>query len=119
MGRGRILRLYLKRSPSRKNYTSSMRGITSLRVRWSGWKKQSRHCPDRIVRMIRRALPILLLACCSACFTWAASYRFAAVWDGEKKIPNGCVTTQGDKIQSVGACPAGAIDMSKYTAIPG
>jgi len=69
--------------------------------------------------MIRRALPILLLACCSACFTWAASYRFAAVWDGEKKIPNGCVTTQGDKIQSVGACPAGAIDMSKYTAIPG
>ena len=69
-----------------------------------------------MVSMIRRTLPILLLAVIS---TQAASYKCAAVWDGDKKISNGCVTIQGDKIQSVGTCPAGAIDMSKYTAIPG
>jgi imidazolonepropionase-like amidohydrolase len=50
---------------------------------------------------------------------FAATYRFGAVWDGDKVQKNVCVTTLGDKIESVGACPAGAIDMSRYTAIPG
>jgi imidazolonepropionase-like amidohydrolase len=49
----------------------------------------------------------------------AASYRFGEVWDGDKVQKNVCVNIQGDKIQSVGACPSGAIDMSRYTAIPG
>jgi imidazolonepropionase-like amidohydrolase len=49
----------------------------------------------------------------------AASYRFGAVWDGDKLQKNVCVNVQGDKIQSVGQCPSGAIDMSRYTAIPG
>src|SRR5690242_8702972 len=49
----------------------------------------------------------------------AASYRFGQIWDGDKVHKNVCVNTQANKIQSVGACPAGAIDMSRYTAIPG
>jgi imidazolonepropionase-like amidohydrolase len=49
----------------------------------------------------------------------AASYRFGEVWDGDKVQKKVCVNIQGDKIQSVGACPSGAIDMSRYTTIPG
>lgn len=50
---------------------------------------------------------------------FAASYHFGAVWDGEKLQKNICVNTKGEKIESVGACPPEAIDMSRYTAIPG
>ncbi|PWU04037.1 MAG: amidohydrolase family protein [Terriglobia bacterium] len=50
---------------------------------------------------------------------FASSYRFAAVWDGDKVQKDACVTTSGDKIESVGPCPPGALDMSRYTAIPG
>ncbi len=49
----------------------------------------------------------------------AASYRFAAVWDGEKTWKDACITVEGGKIASVGNCPDGAVDLSKYTAIPG
>ncbi len=48
-----------------------------------------------------------------------ASYRFGTVWDGDKVQKNVCVNTKADKIESVGACPASAVDMSRYTAIPG
>ncbi len=61
----------------------------------------------------------LLLLVAMACPAWSASYRFSSVWDGEKKIPGACVTVDAGKIQAVGACPAGAVDLSKYTAIPG
>jgi len=50
---------------------------------------------------------------------FAASYHFAAVWDGDKLQKSICVNVRGDKIESVGACPTGAVDMSRYTAIPG
>ncbi len=50
---------------------------------------------------------------------FSASYRFGTVWDGAKTHRNTCVTTQADRIESVGPCPASAIDMSRYTAIPG
>lgn len=50
---------------------------------------------------------------------FAASYRFGAVWNGDKLQKNVCVTTQGAKVKSVGECPSGAIDMLRYTAIPG
>src|SRR5712692_375264 len=49
----------------------------------------------------------------------AASYRFAAVWDGAKVWKDACVTVQGDRIESVGPCAAGPVDLSRYTAIPG
>jgi imidazolonepropionase-like amidohydrolase len=66
--------------------------------------------------MFSRALAALVLALSPST---AASYRFGQVWDGDKVQKNVCVNTHGNKIQSVGACPEGAIDMSRYTAIPG
>jgi imidazolonepropionase-like amidohydrolase len=61
---------------------------------------------------------ILLTALLAApCF--GASYRFAAVWDGHRTQKNACVTVANGKIESVGACPADAVDLSKYTALPG
>jgi imidazolonepropionase-like amidohydrolase len=49
----------------------------------------------------------------------AQAYRFGAVWDGGKVWKDACVTVQGDDIESVGPCPAGAVNLSRYTAIPG
>ncbi len=50
----------------------------------------------------------------------AQSYRFARAWDGEKMIPNAVVTVERDRIKSISSSgPANAIDMSRYTAIPG
>jgi imidazolonepropionase-like amidohydrolase len=70
-----------------------------------------------IYGMSVRSLAALMLLPVAPAF--AASYRFGTVWDGDQVQKNVCLNTQGDKIQSVGACPAGAIDMSRYTAIPG
>jgi imidazolonepropionase-like amidohydrolase len=66
--------------------------------------------------MCSRALAALVLFVSPST---AASYRFSQVWDGDKVQKNACVNIMGNKIQSVGACPAGAIDMLRYTAIPG
>lgn len=61
----------------------------------------------------------LLVACLATAPAFAGAWRFGAVWDGAKVWKDACVVTQGDRIQSVGACPEGAIDLSRYTAIPG
>src|SRR6516225_9606684 len=48
--------------------------------------------------------------------------RFGHLWDGTRLIDNALVTIDGDTITSVeagGTTPADAIDMSRYTAIPG
>lgn len=50
---------------------------------------------------------------------FADSYRFKAVWDGYKVHRSVCINTREDRIESIGACPPNAIDMSRYTAIPG
>jgi len=49
----------------------------------------------------------------------AASYHFGAIWDGEKVWRDACVVVEGDHIQAVGPCAAGAVDLTRYTAIPG
>ena len=49
----------------------------------------------------------------------AASYHFAAIWDGSKVWRDACVTVDADHIQAVGPCDGPAIDLSRYTAIPG
>ena len=50
---------------------------------------------------------------------FAGSYRFGAVWDGEKVRKGVCINPRGDRIESIGACGADAVDLSRYTAIPG
>src|SRR5262249_38624136 len=49
----------------------------------------------------------------------AASWHFAAVWDGEKLWRDACVTTDGNRINAVGPCSGPSTDLSRYTAIPG
>src|SRR5215471_17609676 len=69
-----------------------------------------------IYRMPIRAFPVLILLLTPA---FSASYRFGAVWDGEKLDKNVCLTTRDDRIETIGTCSTDAIDMSRYTAIPG
>ncbi len=60
----------------------------------------------------------IFLACALAAS--AQSYKFARVWDGEKLIPNATITIDHDRIKSISTTsPAGAIDMTRYTALPG
>ena len=54
-----------------------------------------------------------------SCSGWAASYHFAAVWDGEKVWRDACIVVGGERIQSVGLCAGPAVDLTKFTAIPG
>src|SRR5579863_5379287 len=63
-----------------------------------------------------RSFGLALLLCSSAA---AATFHFGAIWDGAKLWKDACVTVQGDKIQSVGACTGTVVDLSRYTAIPG
>jgi imidazolonepropionase-like amidohydrolase len=66
--------------------------------------------------MLSRILATALLALLPAL---GGSYRFGAIWDGAKVWKDACISVEGDRIQSVGACPGGDIDLSRYTAIPG
>jgi imidazolonepropionase-like amidohydrolase len=64
-------------------------------------------------------LKTLLLLWIAAHPALAANYRFAAVWDGGKLWKDACIAIEGDRIASVGACAPDAIDLTRYTAIPG
>ena len=50
---------------------------------------------------------------------FAASYRFGTIWDGSKTWKDSCITVDKDRIQSVGPCDTAAVDLSRFTAIPG
>jgi imidazolonepropionase-like amidohydrolase len=49
----------------------------------------------------------------------AASWHFGSVWDGERLHKDTCITTEGERITRVGPCTGAAIDLTRYTAIPG
>jgi imidazolonepropionase-like amidohydrolase len=70
--------------------------------------------------VIRKALFTILLAPLLGIGPmFAQSYRFARAWDGEKVILNAVIDIEGDRIKSIGPRDGRAIDMSRYTAIPG
>src|SRR5579885_3391998 len=70
--------------------------------------------------MVRNTVLPLMVLLCGAGGARAQAYRFGHVWDGEKMINDAVIVVEKDRIQSVGAAgPAGAIDMTKYTALPG
>jgi cytosine/adenosine deaminase-related metal-dependent hydrolase len=64
---------------------------------------------------MRRVLLFIALAC----FAQAESYRFGRIWDGEKLWTNAVIVVEGDKIKSVGMSGGPAVDMTRYTALPG
>src|SRR5580692_6639328 len=47
------------------------------------------------------------------------AYRFGRVWDGEKLLTNAVIVVEKDRIKSIGASDGKAVDMSRYTAVPG
>src|SRR5580692_7728937 len=49
----------------------------------------------------------------------AQAYRFGRVWDGEKLLTNAVIVVEKDRIKSVGPRDGEAIDMTRYTAVPG
>ena len=49
----------------------------------------------------------------------AQAYRFGRVWDGERVLNDAVIVVDGGRILSVGTSGADAIDMSRYTAVPG
>ncbi len=61
----------------------------------------------------------ILLTIAAATLLNAQAYRFGKVWDGEKVIENVVIVVDHGEIQSVGERDGKAIDMSRYTAIPG
>jgi imidazolonepropionase-like amidohydrolase len=63
----------------------------------------------------RVLLPVLF----GALIASAASYHFGAIWDGAKTIKDACITVNGRQIESIGPRAAGAVDMTRYTAVPG
>jgi imidazolonepropionase-like amidohydrolase len=56
---------------------------------------------------------------CAAAALDAQAYRFGKVWDGEKVIDNAVIVVDHGEIRSVGPSGADAINMTRYTAIPG
>ena len=66
--------------------------------------------------MLARFLSLVIL---TGSPTLAATYHFAAIWDGAKLWRDACITVDGDRIQSVGPCTGTPIDFTRYTAIPG
>ncbi len=51
--------------------------------------------------------------------TFAGTYKFGAIWDGDKVWKDACISTEGDRIQSIGPCTGAIVDLSRFTAIPG
>lgn len=49
----------------------------------------------------------------------AQSYRFSKIWDGDKTLDNAVITVDHGEITAIGPSNAPAIDMTRYTAIPG
>ena len=63
-----------------------------------------------------KAIATLLLASLAAP---AATYHFGAIWDGAKVWKDSCVTTEGERIAGSRCVHGTAIDLTRYTAIPG
>src|SRR2546428_10504173 len=61
----------------------------------------------------------MIIAIATAASLHAQAYRFGRVWDGEKLLTNAVIVVEKDRIKSVGAQTGDAIDMTRYTAIPG
>ena len=60
---------------------------------------------------------VLLLG--AAVAAQAQAYRFGRVWDGEKVVNNAVIVVEKDRIKSIGPRDGEAIDMTRYTALPG
>jgi imidazolonepropionase-like amidohydrolase len=63
------------------------------------------------------ALMVLILAMAGG--APAESYRFGKIWDGERVLTNAVIVVENGRIKSIGEQTGPAVDMTKYTAVPG
>jgi imidazolonepropionase-like amidohydrolase len=68
---------------------------------------------------MRKLLNAFLLAVAAVGGLQAQSYRFGRVWDGEKVLTDAVIVVDRGRIVSVGTSGGDAIDMTRYTAVPG
>ncbi len=87
-----------------------------MKMPWTGEEPSENRTES--CRMKTLILVIVTMALAAAP-VHAQAYRFARVWDGEKMIPNAVIDIEGDRVKHVGPRDGEAIDMSRYTAIPG
>ena len=80
--------------------------------------RQIRDLKARWVRRFRLSLNIAAVVALTSVIH-AQAYRFGRVWDGEKVLTNAVIVVEKDRIKSIGASTGDAIDMTRYTAIPG
>jgi imidazolonepropionase-like amidohydrolase len=68
---------------------------------------------------MRSAALIVLFACIAPSGAFGESYRFGKVWDGERVLTNAVVVVENGRIKSIGESSGPAVDMTRYTAVPG
>ena len=68
---------------------------------------------------MRKLFNLLLVTGVAVGALQAQSYRFGQVWDGERVLTDAVILIDGGRIISVGASDGDAIDMTRYTAVPG
>src|ERR1700693_586094 len=68
---------------------------------------------------MRKLLARLIVFAAVAGVLPAQSYRFGRVWDGQKVLTGAVIVVENGRIKSVGAAAGDAIDMTRYTALPG
>jgi imidazolonepropionase-like amidohydrolase len=68
---------------------------------------------------MRSAALIVLFACVTPSGASGESYRFGKVWDGDRVLTNAVVVVENGRIKSIGESSGPAVDMTRYTAVPG
>ena len=68
---------------------------------------------------LAKLVDVLIVSAAAVGALQAQSYRFGRVWDGEKVLIDAVIVVDGGRIVSVGPSGGDAIDMTRYTAVPG
>src|ERR1700681_375362 len=68
---------------------------------------------------MRRFVNVLIVFAAAVGALQAQSYRFGRVWDGNQVLSNAVIVVENDRIKSVATSSDDAINMTRYTAVPG
>jgi imidazolonepropionase-like amidohydrolase len=68
---------------------------------------------------MKRLITVMIAFAAVAGSLRAQAYRFGRVWDGQSLLTNTVIVVENGKIKSVGTSGGDAIDMTRYTALPG
>ena len=68
---------------------------------------------------MRRFVNVLIVFAAAVGALQAQSYRFGRVWDGNQVLSNAVIVVENGRIKRVATSSDDAINMSRYTAVPG